>query len=512
MDTRTRTARSVSGLLAVATLLPLVAHALLQRAAVPLGCPNRFVYLYSPVIPLRLRALPAALLLATLLAGGLWLIARERRAVGWLFVAVASGGLGLWSYIAPPSHFNQHFFNMHSPSHDGAFVEEALTIEETRDYLRDFPHRVRTTPEAMRGTRVISNPPGATLIALAAHRFVSQVPALKTWITHPLVENPMLRDLPQLHPATAAGIVYFWLLTGMWLISGVFWFLTARLFVAEPSALAYAACCLVAPGTLLFLPGKDPAQLLTVSLPLYLWLLAWHRRKAWAAALAGIAGTTAVLMSLVHVWLGSIILVATLGSAWQARDLRRTAFRCLLPATAGAVVAAATLYGLTGLDLLTTIRSVADAQATVTRGPDAMPLAWQLLGIPLFLLFAGPAWWLATLATATPTLGSLRTSDHAAHFGRWLLIATGLVMLATVGFTNVETPRLWIPFVPFMLLGGWLQFHDLRQTTRPAAILLSALVFCQVAVSSLQWSLMDMREAETRLTDEAYFDRPAPEE
>ena len=75
-------------------------------------------------------------------------------------------------------------------------------------------------------------------------------------------------------------------------------------------------------------------------------------------------------------------------------------------------------------------------------------------------------------------------------------------MIATVGFTNVETPRLWIPFTPLLLLGGALQLSAFRQPGRKAAVLLAVLVFAQFAVSAAQWSLMDARETEMRLLEQ----------
>jgi hypothetical protein len=44
-----------------------------------------------------------------------------------------------------------------------------------------------------------------------------------------------------------------------------------------------------------------------------------------------------------------------------------------------------------------------------------------------------------------------------------------------------------------------LQLSWLRRPNRQAAALLATLVFLQFAAAAAQWSLMDMREAETRL-------------
>jgi hypothetical protein len=169
-----------------------------------------------------------------------------------------------------------------------------------------------------------------------------------------------------------------------------------------------------------------------------------------------------------------------------------------LPAIAGAIVIFGAVAVLGGLNVLAAFWAVARAQAEVTRGAGAMPLAWQTLGVPLFLLFAGLALWFVVLS-----LPRQRLRDADARFGLFLLTGSAVVMLATVGFTNVETPRLWIPFTPLLLLGGALQLPLFRSPSRSTAALLAVLVFAQFAASAVQWSLMDARETETRLLEQA---------
>jgi hypothetical protein len=204
----------------------------------------------------------------------------------------------------------------------------------------------------------------------------------------------------------------------------------------------------------------------------------------------------ACLASLVHAWVAVIVVVATILGA-PADGRRRVLWRVCLPAVGGAVVVIAGLALFSGMNWFATGWSVARAQAEVTRGEEAMPLVWQMLGVPLFLLFAGPALWFVSLS-----LPRQRACDADARFGLVLVIGSVLVMLATVGFTNVETPRLWIPFTPLLLLGGALQLPAFRNPRRTAAGLLAALVFLQFAVSAVQWSLMDARETETRLLEQ----------
>ena len=201
------------------------------------------------------------------------------------------------------------------------------------------------------------------------------------------------------------------------------------------------------------------------------------------------------MISLVHVWVAAALWVAcALHARGTAGRWRSLWLRNSLPAFAGALVVALLLYLLWGWDVLASAWAATRSQAQVTRGPGAMPLVWQVLGLPLFLLFAGPAIWAVVL-----WLTRGRMHDDDARFGGYLLASTALAMLVAVGFTNLETPRLWIPFVPLLLLGVALQLRVLRARAGRAALMLAVLVFAQVTISAAQWSLMDMREAEVRL-------------
>ena len=491
-------------LLALAAVVPLTATVILYRANVPLGCPGRFVYLYSPVVTWRLQSLVAIVMIAPVLAASVWLAAGStagRRRLGLTLAVLGTMALATWSYFAPPEHIKQHIFNAHSPSHDGAFVQEALRADRAGAYVREFPQRARASIEEMRGTRVVSNPPGATLLAMALRHGLAVWPGAGAFASSGMREV----TFEVLRPSVELGFVFFWALTALWAASSMALYAVGRQFFAPSSALTYALCCTFSPMTVFFTPGKDPAQLLTVAVPLALWLIAARHGLATLAVAAGVTFTLACLASLVHVWVAAIVLSATLFAMRQWIELRAVLLKGVLPAAAGIVATGFGVWVFWGLDLIATFRAVAESQAAVTRGPDAMPYVWQMLGVPLFLLFAGPALWSVALwwGGRSTTLEPAR--DRESRFGRLLLIGSGLVMLGTVGFTNLETPRLWIPFVPLLLLGGFLQFRGLRRPSRRAAVLLAGLVLAQVVVTAAQWSLMDPRESENRLLSEEFF-------
>lgn len=497
-------ARRIDLGLACAAALPLAVLAALFAAGVPLGKPGKFTYLYTPGALLigKLAVVPIALLPAALAALGVrWTASAARRAAGYALLVAAVLGMTAWTYFALPAHVNQHVFNFLSPSHDGAFVVESLQIRDLREYLRDFPQRAATPPEVMKGTRVISNPPATTALVYGVRRWIEA----GYWPAAPL---DRFLKAEQVEPAgqrlrMAVALSSAWVLLGLWPLAALFFWLAARLVLPPPAATTFALLATLGPMPVLFAPGKDTAQLLLLAVLLWLWLGAWARRSLARAFFAGVVVVVAFMSSLVFAWLAAVVLVATLAAAARrSPDSPRAGlvlaqFVC---ASIGVIVCREALRAV-GLDVWAIATSVASAQATVTRGPDAMPFLWQTLGVPLFALLCGPAVW------AIPLLRrfGVRATDFYGRLGSGLLILAALVMLATVGFTNIETPRLWIPFVPLLILGGLLRAGRETLDSPPVVAWLSALVGLQIAAAALAWAFMDMREAEFRLISGRLF-------
>lgn len=489
-------------MLALAVLAPLTANRLLVSADAPIGKPGKFTYLYSPIPAIRLATTPWMLPLASLGGVAVYLAGSavpRRRTTGLALGMLTMAGAAYWAYAAPPFHVQQHVFTLQSPSHDGAFVLETGEVESVRAYLRGFPERARTSEQAMRGTRVISNPPLATLAAFAVRRTVQASPRLRAFLLERFM--PALRDMPpETLERSMTALLYAWLLTTLWLLAGPLLYGLARLYFDPAAALAWALCTLLSPMTLLFSPGKDPAQLLTIAGSLWLWLAAARRGSPWPAAASGIAAVLSTMVGLVHIWVGLIAFAATAWHALGEGALRSFLVRCALPAVAAAAAAIGLLHLTLGWNVIETVFAVSRSQALVTRGPSAMPLAWQALGIPLFLLFAGPALWAMALWRPDRVVG-----DPNRRFAFALLALTLAAMLATVGFTNVETPRLWIAFVPLLMLGLALRLPAFAVGGLPWRGLLAALVAAQLTASALQWSFMDMRETEMRLSEQRFY-------
>lgn len=495
-----------AGLLVVAASIVLVAAvAVLFAANVPLGVPPRFTYSYSPIVVRRLLQTPDVLIPAAILAVAVLMSAAARRAVRRIGLVAGLAGvvvLAAWTYKAPPDARSQHAINFLSPSQDGAFLIEAETVDGVRPYLRQFPQRAATPPAELKGTRVISNPPGTTLLAVAVRRTLGAWPAARRSAAD---ESMSEIKLWQITWALATAVV----LTGFWALSLLLLYAAARVLLPMPAAMAVAVGGGVSAMTLCFTPGKDPAQLLTVAAFLWPWLVAVRPvvctdggddgrsgtlRRTLAAAAAGAALVASLLVSLVHVWIAACVIGATLVCAWRAAALRRVLWTAFVPAVLAGAAALGAFYWLADCNMFAIAAATARAQAEVTRGSDATPWLVQAVGIPLFLLLCGPALWCVALLSCTS-----REHDGPARFGAALFVITAVVMVATVGFTNMETPRLWIPFAPLLMLGAALQLPMLRSVNRSAARLLAMFVAAQVLVAVGQWAFLDMRESESRL-------------
>ncbi|MCC6358466.1 MAG: hypothetical protein IT450_06975 [Phycisphaerales bacterium] len=496
-------------LLILAAILPVAVHVAFFKADVPLGKPGTITYPYSDFAPIRAERVPQMIAIAAILGAAVLLAAdppRRRRAVAYGLAVVGVIGVGVWALVSPPAWQRQHLFNLLSPSHDGAFFLEAEHVKRVgvAEYVRTFPDRAATPPEEMRGTRVISNPPGTTLLVIAIDRALTAGGALERWFGQWAVDDPTLPV--EVKRRAGHALAFSLALIGFWFAGAVLIFVAGRTLVAPETALAIAIVAAVSPMTVAFTPGKDPAQLATVGAFLCPWLGALRCRGAWRLVFGLVAGVMLALggfVGLIHFWIGGAVILASWLAAWRCRSrsaatspggLGPGAMTATLAAAAGFGLGAALLTWTLGYDMLASTLAIARAQAQVTRGPTAMPLTWQALGLPLFVLFAG----VGVLAAAGMVIP--RSRDSATDvFGRRLLLVTLSIMLLTVGFTNVETPRLWIPFAALLAFGAGLRLEALLPAGRARARLLAAIVALQVVAAAVQWSLMDMREAELRL-------------
>ncbi len=482
---------------------PIALLLILWLLDVRLGQPHLF-YRYSLYGPLRLiHALPAI----AIGCGGVYALHaawRGRHPRGWGVAALAAYvALVGWTYLAPPSHAGYHIFNLESPSHEGAFTIEARHVPSVRAYVSDlFFRRLQLDPEDVGGRRLLSNPQGMTVAALIAAELVRAVPPIFTALDARYELTASATDAEQAR-WFAAYLVLAIGMTVVWGWSLLFAYLLARLWLRAPAAIAIAFCCVFNPATVNFTPGKDPAQLLTVLAMLWMWLAGYRSGKPGWCAAAGASFVVGASFGLIHAWILLIVACTTLWDACRVGEARANAVRwlvrCAMPAAVGGGLASVVYYIAADWNIPRTILAVGRRYGQIQEGVIADPLWMTAYGLPLFLLFAGPA--LFILITQRRLV-----RDAAAALAGRLLICTLAVMTYSYFFANNnETPRLWIPFIPLLLLPLAARRSAWR-APRASANLAVALLVVQLLGTVLHWTMMDVRETEYRLDTGRYFE------
>lgn len=480
--------------------IPLLITATLFLFDVPYGRPGVLVYHYSPLAARRLTAAAIPILLIALCA----LISRRlpfphrisQRAACTL-VLLGAVLLGLWTHVAPPAATNQHFFDMRSVAQEGAFVIEAARIESLDAYLRQFPASLSRTVDQLRGARVLSNPPGVTILAYLADRTLLSAPRFSQWIIDAHGGDFSARS-PQGH-IFAQAMTLVWLFSIAWIAAAAILYALARLWLDPLPAAALTLVCWFNPSTAAFSPGKDPAQLLTIALILWGFFGAWVRRQPLRALIGGMALAIGLAAGLIHAW---IFLIALTAMLWAGRSdppaLRRALTHCLLPGAAGAALCLVAARLIWGWNIPVTLFAVT---ASYFRAADVPPWIWNLAKPPMFALFAGAGFWVLLAATF-----HRRLTDETARLGNALIWSTlGAILLACPS-TALETPRLWVAFLPTLLLGIALSIPMFRQPSPAATKALLTLIASHLITTCLQWCLFDVRESEMRLLTGRLFE------
>ena len=407
-----------------------------------------FAYRYSPVRELRVPRAAFVLPIGLLACGAVWFLAQSRRRlIGMILFAAVLCLSAVWSFWLPPQFMTQQMYGMTSPSCDGAFVVEARFIDSIPAYLRAFNERLHTSIEEMKGTRVLSNPPGMTVLA----DVVMQTSIGREWVNEYLVEreNIDLADAPPIGNALRVGMA----LCAVWAVSGFFAYGLGRVFLSPAGAAVFAILVTFNPCALEFVPGKDPAQLLTINAMLWAWFVGWKRGSRGIAALAGAIFVFGCTFSLVHIWVAAIAGAACLWEALAARKreaLVSTAGAKFLTAAismaAGALAVVLAAYVAIGWNIPSTLWAVSRRWGEIQKTFDMNRAVWYAIGLPIFLLFLAPGTW---------TLAAMSLRRRRLNLGTRLALCTIAVMLFiyfVVGVTY-ELPRLWVAFLPPLMLG-----------------------------------------------------------
>lgn len=487
----------------VAAVVPLAVLFLLFMLDTPLGQPH-LKYRFSPIPELRLPSAMVAILigLGSLLAlwAGMARGGRVGRRMVW-FSGAGYAAIVLWTCFGPPDYASQHIFNLLSPSHEGAFVLEGRDVTSIRAYVsQDFYDRLSHEPEQLRGRRVLSNPPGVTVTFVLVRRMLERWTGLRGW----LLDTYDLHELDDPDQATvfASVLVLAMLLTLVWGCSLVFAYKLCRLWMPPLAALAVALACVFNPSTVNFTPGKDPAQVTLVMALLMCWMTAYSRRDRWWGLAAGVVLAVALLFGLVFVWVLAIVAAATL---WHALGtggrVRGWVMHCAVPGVCGAMGIVVLLYVALGWNIPLMTYRIGVRYGQIQEGVITDPFYWMLLGLPMFLLFVGPMFWVELIALRERAEGS------QVFLGRCLLFCTAIVLAYTYFFANNnETPRLWIPFIPLLILPLAMRRKAFLANDRAHHKLFVILIALQLIVTTLHWSMMDVRESEYRLTTGRMWD------
>lgn len=495
---RRRSRFSVPAILLLPAVLLLAVTVALRAADITLG-QGAIFYRWSQLETLRLLTVLALLPGVALAAFGVFRLARpaERHRAATLMVILGAVWCAAWTWASHPRPVMHHLINLTSPSQDGAFVNEAAFAQTWGAYLKTFPSRMALSVEAVGNSRILSNPPGATLVAIS----------LAPTPTPEWVLQTVFADLGQgRFQRFELAFKYSLLLAAVWLLATVPIWLAARHVLPAHSAAAAAIVSVVSTATIAFTPGKDPAQLLFVGLQLWGAALAVRGVGGFdrfsGAAILGAASVAGAGFGLVLLWTG---LAAGIWALWLShRQLVpwRAPGVVALGALAGALIALLAFQFLLGWNLVETTRLVVRNYPEVQKTIRIDLAAYYLIGLPIWLLFAPAAAISALLLRRRGRDLRRRTAP-----GLSLLLITAGVMLVTY-FTGVpyELPRLWIAFLPLLVVGAFASARPLHLRGPVAGKLVAALLAIHLLASAAQYAFLDVRESEYRLRDHRGYD------
>ena len=496
--------------------LTLGALLVLHGTGVPLG-QGSFVYHFSELQATRARHAAPVLPIAAAALLAVWLLGqdrRNRRVLGGAALMLSTIALAAWVWGAPPRATSQHMFNLLSPSQEGAFFIELDQMERSHqtlgEYLRSFDERIQHSPRELLGTRVISTPPGVTaLFDLIAALFPVQLDP-PGWAGRMLLEH--FGASPETLSRAMRTMQFALTLLVMWALAAPLLYAIGRMFHLPPSGAAtFMLIAWFNPSTVHFSPGKDPAQLLTISLMLLLWFAAWKRDRPWLAAASGAVLTIGMTMGLIHLWIAATALLATAWDDWRERRLTiRWMMRLVLPAAAGAIAVVLAVYFVSGWNMLPTFLLVTRRFGQIQRSLALSQTIWFFIGVPIFLLFVGPGLVAFIALTGRRALTGRSMFDRRRsafdRFGFRLTISTLLVMAVSyVTGVSYELPRLWVAFLPPLTLGVMLASPLARATHGRAMRALLFILGAQLIITAAHWTQLDVRESEFRLTEGRFF-------
>jgi hypothetical protein len=522
---RPRRSQLIVGSLVLFGAVTIMTLIVLRWLDVPLG--QQFNYRYSQLAELKTAEglWPIVVLLLPILLSARWIALRRTRAIGLSLGMLCIILLALWTVLAIPQPVRQHSVNLVSPSHDGAFVMEAHDIRSLPDYLRNFNQYIHRSVKAMGGTRVLANPPGMTIVAVAERRIF---PVSQTWMTP--VERYLIekQDVAQ-DEATfmfGHGLRFGMILLAMWALSAPLAYLLGRQFMAPLGAALFALLVTFNPCTVHFSPGKDAAQLLTINAMLLAWFNGVRRDRMWATCLAGALLLVGAICGLIHFWIALPALAASVWQAWSDGRMRGV-LKHAVAATIGFLLLALLIYLACGWNSISTLIATGRLYDKIKNTIGINETLWLFIGLPIFLLFVTPALWTALVLNFRNGVGDFasrfRKSRHVNLRNRdstelvevqanpngaklFVCVFVSMALSYTLG-VSWELPRVWIAYLPLLFLATMIDVPLFRNANQRALKPILIIATISVLFTAIHWTLLDVRESEYRaiITNRAWY-------
>lgn len=386
-----------------------------------------------------------------------------RAGAPWLLLLLSFWTLRSAAHLRQEGPVLTNYFYFTGTIGPGAFVGQAMNLENAGAYLRGFPEIGASHWGQQGGTRVISNPPGATMLIYGCRRLLEAWPWLQESYARvggesgpPAPATPPEARRAYLHYALVMFVpdVFFLLIAlGM----PPLWWLAHALLPEDRAPFAAVTAALV-PGLFVFSFTKDAFQ---VSLALWFWWALYRAVRdqslAWALG-AGLALFLGLQFSLAFVTVAAI----GAGAALLAQHTRGEAIsslrgrglpRLVVAALAGLVVPALALWVVIGYEPWKALLAAYRGHGQYVREFGQSYRVWVWLNLVHLVLFMGApaaASWLASLWCQIRT--GLRERSFRA-LDPYFLSVTGLLLLLNLSGKNLsEVPRLWLFFMPALYL------------------------------------------------------------
>jgi len=386
-----------------------------------------------------------------------------RAAAPWLLLPLCFWMLRSAAHLRQEGPVLTNYFYFTGTIGPGAFVGQAMNIESAGTYLRGFPGIGGSHWGQQGGTRVISNPPGASMLIYGCRRLLEARPWLQEHyagtsgesVLPPPGAPPDVRRA-YLHYALVMFVpdVFFLLIAlGM----PPLWWL-AHVLLPEEQARFPAITAALAPSLFVFSFTKDA---FLVSLALWFWWALYRaaRDQSLPSALgAGLVLFVGLQFSLAFAIVAAIGACAAFlvqhsrgeaTSSLRERGLTKLATAVL----AGLVAPALALWLAIGYEPWEALLTAYRGHGQYVREFGQSYRVWVWLNLVHLILFMGApaaASWLASIWNQIRTglrERSLRALDP------YFLSVTGLLLLLNLSGKNLsEVPRLWLFFMPVLYL------------------------------------------------------------